>query len=306
MGRGAEVGVLIKNAEALEKLEKVKTIVIDKTGTLTEGKPKLLDIPSKEILCLAAALEQNSEHPLGKAIVAAYNGPLPKVEEFKSIPGSGVTGVVDHKKIAIGKSNLGVSMTIEGKEVAQFTFADPIKKSTPQALKELQLLGITLVLLSGDNKQTTEKVALNLGIKEFYGEVNPAQKLELLRKLKGRNIVAMAGDGVNDAPALAAADVGIAMGTGTDVAIESAEITLVKGDLLAITRAIHLSRAVMKNIRQNLFFAFFYNAISIPLAAGLLYPPTGLLLNPMIAAFAMSLSSVSVILNSLRLKLIKI
>lgn len=337
MGRGAEAGILIKNAEALEKLEKVKTIVVDKTGTLTEGKPKLTRVISNEhgkeneILRLAAALEQNSEHPLAASIVQGAKErsiSLPKVENFQSITGEGVIGKIENHEVLVGKSNFlqerkinGVAplqqqalelqkqaqtvmfVAIDGHAVGLITVSDPIKSSTPDAIQQLHRLGQKIVMLSGDNEQTAQSVAKKLEIDEVHAGVAPDYKQEFVQKAKGKDgFVAMAGDGINDAPALAAADVGIAMGTGTDVAMESADVTLIKGDLVGIVRAINLSRAMMKNIRQNLFFAFIYNALGIPIAAGILYPFTGLLLNPIIAALAMSLSSVSVIGNALRLR----
>jgi P-type Cu+ transporter len=319
MGRGAEAGVLIKNAEALEKLEKVKTIVVDKTGTLTEGKPKLTQVisnePGKEneILRLAAAVEQNSEHPLAASIVQGAKErsiSLPKVENFQSITGGGVIGKVENHEVLVGKSNFlqerkinGVAtlqqkaqelqkqahtvmfVAIDGQAVGLFTVSDPIKSSTPHAIQQLHQLGQKIVMLSGDNEQTARSVAKKLNIDEVHAGVEPEYKQEFIQKAKGKDgFVAMAGDGINDAPALAIADVGIAMGTGTDVAMESADVTLLKGDLTGIVKAIHLSRAMMRNIRQNLFFAFIYNALGIFIAAGILYPFTGLLLNPMIAA----------------------
>ncbi len=341
MGRGAEAGILIKNAEALEKLEKVKTIIVDKTGTLTEGKPKLTQVISNEqekeneILRLAAAVEQNSEHPLAASIVQGAKErsiSLPKVENFQSITGGGVIGKVENHEVLVGKPNFlqerkinGVAplqqqakelqkqaqtvmfVAIDGQAVGLITVSDPIKSSTPDAIQQLHRLGQKIVMLSGDNEQTAQSVAKRLGIDEVHAGVAPDYKQQFVQQAKGKNgFVAMAGDGINDAPALAAADVGIAMGTGTDVAMESADVTLIKGDLVGIVRAIHLSHAMMKNIRQNLFFAFIYNALGIPIAAGILYPFTGLLLNPIIAALAMSLSSVSVIGNALRLRKTKL
>lgn len=341
MGRGAEAGVLIKNAEALEKLEKVKTIIVDKTGTLTEGKPKLTQVISNEngkeneILRLAAAVEQNSEHPLAASIVQGAKErsiSLPKVENFQSITGGGVVGKVENHEVLIGKPNFlqerkisGVAalqqkaqelqkqaqtvmfVAINGQAVGLITVSDPIKKTTANAIRQLHQLGQKIVMLSGDNEQTARSVAKQLDIDEVHAGVVPEYKQEFVQQAKGKDgFVAMAGDGINDAPALAAADVGIAMGTGTDVAMESANVTLIKGDLVGIVRAIHLSHAMMKNIRQNLFLAFIYNILSIPIAAGVLYPLTGLLLNPIIAALAMSLSSVSVIGNALRLRNIRL
>lgn len=341
MGKGAEEGVLIKNAEALEKLEKVKTIVVDKTGTLTEGKPKLTQIittngwSENDLLRLAAAVEQNSEHPLAIAILQeakVRSLDLPKVDHFNSITGGGISGHVEGHEVLIGKSNLlrdrnieGLTalqeraeglqqqaqtvmfVSVDGKTSGLVTVSDPIKSTTPKAVRELHDLGQKIVMLSGDNEQTAQSVAAKLGIDEVHAGVEPQYKQEYVKQAKGKDgFVAMAGDGINDAPALAAADVGIAMGTGTDVAMESSDVTLVKGDLMGIVKAMHLSHAMMRNIRQNLFFAFIYNALGIPLAAGMLYPFTGLLLNPMIAAAAMSLSSVSVITNALRLRRTKL
>lgn len=337
MGRGAEAGVLIKNAEALEKLEKVKIIIIDKTGTLTEGKAKLTQVISNEqgkeneILRFAAAVEQNSEYPLAASIVQGAKErsmSLPKVESFQSITGRGVIGKVENHEVLVGKSSFleerkinGIAalqqkaeelqkqahtvmfVAIDGQAIGLITVSDPIKSSTPNAVQQLHQLGQKIVMITGDNEQTAQSVAKELSIDEVHAGVAPEYKQEFIQKAKGKSgFVAMAGDGINDAPALAAADVGIAMGTGTDVAMESADVTLLKGDLMGIVKAIHLSHAMMKNIRQNLFFAFIYNVLGIPIAAGILYPFTGLLLNPMIAALAMSLSSVSVIANALRLR----
>jgi len=338
VGRGARAGVLIKNAEALEILEKVDTLVVDKTGTLTEGKPQLLGItvaPNDhgEYLRLAASLEQASEHPLARAIVEAAQKQglsLSQPQEFLSIPGKGITGVVDGKKLAVGNAalmteldafarantkfddaNPGASsslyVAVDGKFVGAFNVADPMKPDTPDAIRALKNLGIRVVMLTGDQRTTAENIAKTLGIEEFEAEVLPETKLEIIRKLQGQGrVVAMAGDGINDAPALAQANVGIAMGTGTDVAIESGGITLVKGDLTGVLRARTLSQATMRNIRQNLFFAFIYNAIGVPIAAGVLYPFFGLLLSPIFAAAAMSFSSVSVITNALRLRNVKL
>jgi Cu+-exporting ATPase len=340
IGRGAHAGVLIKNAEALERLEKVDTLVVDKTGTLTEGKPKVTAIvpasgfDENQILRLAASVERGSEHPLADAIVRAARErglALGEVEDFDSPTGKGATGKVDGQSIAIGNSgylsSIGVDtssidreaeclrtegatvvhIAIDGKLGGLFAIADPVKSSTPDALKALAAEGIKVIMLTGDNKTTAGAVARRLGIADIEAEVLPDQKSAVVTKLRqaGR-IVAMAGDGVNDAPALAAADVGIAMGTGTDVAMESAGITLLKGDLTGIVRARKLSQATMKNIRQNLFFAFIYNAAGIPIAAGILYPAFGLLLSPIIAAAAMALSSVSVIGNALRLRTVRL
>jgi Cu+-exporting ATPase len=336
VGRGAHEGVLIKNAEALERMEKVDTLVVDKTGTLTEGKPKVTAIvpvagfADDDILRLAASVERASEHPLADAIVraATERGLAPgAVENFDSPTGKGAAGKVDGKSIAIGNSaylsSIGIEtaslnheaerlradgatvvhMAIDGKLAGLFAIADPVKTSTPEALKALATEGVKVIMLTGDNKTTANAVARRLGIADVEAEVLPDQKSAVVAKLRqaGR-IVAMAGDGVNDAPALAAADVGIAMGTGTDVAMEGAGITLLKGDLTCIVRARKLSQATMANIRQNLFFAFIYNAAGIPIAAGILYPAFGILLSPIIAAAAMALSSVSVIGNALRLR----
>jgi Cu+-exporting ATPase len=340
VGRGAQAGVLIKNAEALERMEKIDTLVVDKTGTLTEGKPKVVSIvPSAgfredDLLRFAASVERASEHPLADAIVRAAEErdlALANVEEFDSPTGKGVTGKVDGKNILLGNigylQSLGVdtrsleaqaealrgdgatviNIAIDGKLAGLFAIADPIKPSTLDALKALAADGIKVIMLTGDNRTTANAVAKRLGISEVEAEVLPDQKSAVVSKLqKAGRIVAMAGDGVNDAPALAAAEVGIAMGTGTDVAMESAGVTLLKGDLGGIVRARLLSEATMANIRQNLFFAFIYNAAGIPIAAGVLYPVFGLLLSPVIAAAAMALSSVSVVGNALRLRMVKL
>jgi len=340
VGHGAQAGVLIKNAEALERMEKVDTLVVDKTGTLTEGKPKVVAIVAAEgfgeedILRLAASVERASEHPLADAIVRAAkerNLDLRTVEEFDSPTGKGATGKVDGKTIVLGNANflqsLGVdtqslndegerlrgdgatviSIGIDGRLAGLFAIADPVKPSTPGALKALSAEGIKVIMLTGDNRTTANAVARSLGITNVEAEVLPDQKSAVVAKLqKAGRIVAMAGDGVNDAPALAAAEVGIAMGTGTDVAMESAGVTLLKGDLGGIVRARRLSQATMNNIRQNLFFAFVYNAAGIPIAAGILYPAFGLLLSPIIAAAAMALSSVSVVGNALRLRMTRL
>ena len=335
-GRGATSGILLKNAEALELMEKVDTLVVDKTGTLTEGKPRLVVVQAEvgftedEVLRIAASLELASEHPLAAAIVrgAQEKGMAPvKPYRFESVPGKGVTGEVDGYAVAAGSAtlleSLGIRMgdlshradsqrlegrtvmliAINGKAAGLIGVADPIKDSTAEAIRDLHAEGIRIVMLTGDHLTTAQAVAGKLGIDEVHAGVLPEQKAELIRQFQadGR-IVAMAGDGINDAPALAQARVGIAMGTGTDVAMESAGITLIKGDLRGIVSARRLSRATMRNIRQNLFFAFIYNAVGVPIAAGALYPFFGVLLSPMIAAAAMSLSSVSVIGNSLRLR----
>ena len=332
VGRGARAGVLFKNAEELETLEKVDTLVVDKTGTLTEGKPKVVGYSTAfekdpELLRLAASLEQASEHPLAAALVEAAvkrEMKLSRPSEFNSLAGRGIVGVVDGKKVAVGTPALMVDigalqkpavlsltspgsttlyLAIDGKYVGNLSVADQIKQSTPDAIRALQAQGIHMVMLTGDNQATAANIAQSLGIEQFEAEVLPQGKLEVVRKLQGQGrVVAMAGDGINDAPALAQADVGIAMGTGTDVAMESGGVTLVKGDLSAILRARKLSQATMRNIRQNLFFAFVYNALGVPIAAGILYPFFGLLLSPIVAAAAMSFSSVSVIANALRLR----
>ncbi len=341
VGRGAQAGVLVKNAEALERLEKVTTLVVDKTGTLTEGKPKLMDVlptgalNANDVLRLAASLEQASEHPLAAAIVQGAKDrglPIDTVTDFRSVTGGGVLGTVSGHAVMVGKpdflrnQNLTGLDTLEasarplqaegktamyvaagGKPVGLLAVADPIKSTTTEAIRELHALGLKLVMLTGDNSRTAAAVAKTLGLDAVEAEVEPAGKVSHVKKLRaeGRRI-AMAGDGINDAPALSEADVGIAMGTGTDVAMQSAGVTLVKGDLRAIAKAIYLSRATMRNIRQNLVFAFLYNAMGIPVAAGILYPFFGLLLSPIIAGAAMSLSSVSVISNALRLRNIKL
>ncbi len=335
-GRGAHAGVLIKNAEALEILEKVDTLVVDKTGTLTEGKPRVVGISQDiendpELLRLAASLERASEHPLGNAVVeaAVKNGlKLSQPQEFQSITGKGILGVVDGHKVAVGNPALMVqvgaiqapsidsvpvlddgrlSVSVDGKYVGNIRVADQPKQSTPDALRDLRNQGLRIVMLTGDSKPVAAAIAKTLGIDEFEAGVLPEGKSDVIKKLQGQGrVVAMAGDGINDAPALAQADVGIAMGTGTDVAMESGGVTLVKGDLTGILRARKLSQATMRNIRQNLFFAFIYNAIGVPIAAGVLYPFFGLLLSPIFAAAAMSFSSVSVITNALRLRRVKL
>ena len=321
-GRAATAGVLIRDAEALETLEKVDTLVVDKTGTLTEGKPKLVTVDNVEALRLAASVERMSEHPLAAAIVtgAIERGlTLSKVEDFQATPGRGVAGFVDGRRVSIGNaipSDLDVRakpllqdgqtvvcVSVDGQSATLLGLADPIKASAADAIEILHRDGIRIVMLTGDKRATAGVVASKLGIDEVLAEVRPDEKADVVAKLQvqGR-VVAMAGDGINDAPALARANVGIAMGTGTDIAIESAAITLVKGDLRGIVRARSLSRATMRNIRQNLFFAFVYNTVGVPIAAGVLYPFFGLLLSPMIASAAMTFSSVSVIGNALRLR----
>ncbi|MFL5344076.1 MAG: copper-transporting P-type ATPase [Hyalangium sp.] len=335
-GRGAQVGVLIRDAAALERLEKVDTLVVDKTGTLTEGKPRLVSVVSApgfeeaRLLRLAASLERGSEHPLAAAIVAGAQergGVLAPVQDFRSLTGKGVTGRVEGTAVALGNAALlsaleveagalaersealrregqtVVFVVVEGKPAGVIGVADPIKRSTPEALQLLRREGLRVVMLTGDSRTTAEAVARKLGISEVVAEVLPEAKGDVVKQLQAEGrVVAMAGDGVNDAPALAQADVGIAMGTGTDIAMESAGVTLVKGDLLGIARARKLSQGTLHNIRQNLFFAFVYNTLGVPLAAGALYPVFGLLLSPMFASAAMSLSSVSVISNALRLR----
>jgi Cu+-exporting ATPase len=335
-GRGASAGVLIRDAEALERFAKVDVLIVDKTGTLTEGKPTLTDaemaegFDEAELLSLAAALERGSEHPLAEAIVAgAEEREAPKKDssDFEAVTGKGVTGTVAGRQIALGNAalmqDLGVDMgafadrakTLQaegktamfvaagGKPAGLIAVADRIKQTTPDAIRALHKLGLRIIMATGDAKATAEAVGKTLEIDEIHAEVSPEDKNALVKKLKGEGLsVAMAGDGVNDAPALAEADVGIAMGTGADVAVESAGITLVKGDLGGIVRARRLAEATMRNIRQNLFFAFVYNSAGVPLAAGVLYPFFGLLLSPIVAAAAMSLSSVSVITNALRLR----
>jgi Cu+-exporting ATPase len=335
-GRGAQAGVLIKNAEALEVLEKVDTLVIDKTGTLTEGKPRVIAVKNSagwaqdELLRLAASLERASEHPLAAAVVRSAEDKglaLSEVRDFRSFTGQGIEGYVEGRAVMVGSPSLlensgihlddtggqadddrhagrtVVFVAVDRKPAGALVLADPIKASTPEAIRLLHEERIRIVMLTGDNRRTAQAVARELGIDDVKGEVLPAQKGEIVRQLQAEGrVVAMAGDGINDAPALAQADVGIAMGTGTDVAMESAGITLVKGDLRGIARARRLSRSTMRNIRQNLFFAMVYNSVGVPIAAGVLYPFFGLLLSPMIAAAAMTFSSVSVITNALRLR----
>ena len=337
VGRAAQVGVLIKNAEAIEIVEKVTHLVIDKTGTLTAGKPEVVSCivgtsgNERDLLQVAASLENQSEHPLARAIVGAAKKEqiaLREVTDFQSTTGGGVSAKLDGKLVLVGKEKFLIqsAASISGQlknqaralqEKAQTTvwvaidrdavgiigIADPIKETTREAVRELHAMGLKILMCTGDNRRTAESVAHELHIDDFRAEVMPQEKIDMVNTLRSQGaIVAMAGDGINDAPALAAADVGIAMGTGTDVAIQSAGITLVKGDLMGIAKAIHLSRAVMRNIRQNLFFAFVYNALGVPIAAGVLYPFFGILLSPMIAGAAMSFSSVSVIGNALRLR----
>jgi Cu+-exporting ATPase len=341
VGRGAHAGVLIRNAEAIELLEKVDTVVVDKTGTLTEGKPRLVrvvtaqGISQNELLLAAGSVEQSSEHPLATAIIqgAREQGVNPQpVADFASVTGGGVTGKLGQREIVVGKSAFllqrGIAGTsaleaiasqlqseghtvifvgIDGKFAGILAVADPIKKSTPEAIVQLHRLGLRIIMLTGDNERTANAVARRLGLDQVEAGVEPQRKHERVQQLRQQgHVVAMAGDGINDAPALAAAHVGIAMGTGTDVAMESAGITLVKGDLRGIAKAMILSRSMMRNIRQNLFFAFIYNTLGIPIAAGLLYPFFGVLLSPILAGAAMSLSSVSVVANALRLRSAKL
>ena len=335
-GKGAQSGVLIKNAEALETFEKVDTVVVDKTGTLTEGRPELVmvkpvdGVEEDEMLALAAAVEVASEHPLAGAIVAGANSRslnIPDYDDFESVTGQGARASVAGKLVAVGNARLMQAVgafdqaladeadrsrsdgqtvmfvAVDGKSAGLLGVADPIKVSTPQAIEALHRAGLKIVMLTGDNSITAHAVARRIGIDEVHADVSPEDKNRIVKELQaGGSVVAMAGDGINDAPALAQADVGIAMGTGTDVAMESAGVTLVKGDLLGVAKARALSKATMRNIRQNLFFAFAYNSAGVPIAAGILYPFFGLLLSPMIAAAAMSLSSVSVIGNALRLR----
>nr|WP_298687629.1 heavy metal translocating P-type ATPase [uncultured Dongia sp.] len=337
IGKGAMAGVLIKDAAALERMESVDTLVVDKTGTLTEGKPKVVavlgsaDLPEDEILSFGASLEKSSEHPLAAAIVAAAlerKLALSEVADFESVTGKGVAGVVNGRHVALGNLKMMESVgatvgdlerraddlrkdgatalfiAVDGRAVGAIAVADPIKATTPDALRALRDSGLRIVMLTGDNKTTALAVAAKLGIDEVEAEVLPQHKNQIVKKMRAEgHVVAMAGDGVNDAPALAEADIGVAMGTGTDIAIRSAGVTLVKGDLSGIVRARELSRATMRNIRQNLFLAFVYNALGVPIAAGLLYPAFGVLLSPIIAAAAMALSSVSVVGNALRLRL---
>ena len=341
VGRAAQAGILVKNAEAIEITEKVTHLITDKTGTLTAGKPEVVSRLSDkgtsehDLLQIAASVEAHSEHPLARAIVEAAKKEqigLRDVTDFQSTTGGGVSAQFDGRRVLVGKEKFladssvtlsnelrrqadrlqeqaqtTVWVALDGHSVGVLGIADPIKPTTITAIRALHDMGLKIIMCTGDNRRTAESVARELGIDEFRAEVMPDEKIEIVKRLKASGaIVAMAGDGINDAPALAAADVGIAMGTGTDVAIESASITLVKGDLMGIVKAMHLSRAVMRNIRQNLFFAFIYNALGVPIAAGVLYPLFGILLSPMIAGAAMSFSSVSVIANALRLRSIKL
>ena len=336
-GRGARAGVLVRSAEALEGLARVDTLVVDKTGTLTEGRPRLTDVRTApglgrdEALALAASLERGSEHPLAAAVVsAAVEGGLAlrPVEAFEALAGRGVRGRIDGRTIVLGNARLadgdlgplandaemfrreGQTVTllgVEGHTQALLALSDPIKPGTPEAIRRLRALSVEIVMATGDDRITADAVARHLGIGRVFAELSPPQKAELVKRLKleGRK-VAMAGDGVNDAPALGAADVGIAMATGSDLAIESAGITLLHGDLRGVGRAMVLGRATLRNIRENLILAFVYNALSVPVAAGILYPLTGWLLSPMLASLAMSASSISVIANALRLRSVEL
>ena len=341
VGKGAQNGILIKNAEAIERTEKVNCLLTDKTGTLTAGKPRVTSlipasgVDEQQLLRMAASLEQNSEHPLARAIVEEANEKriaLKPVDDFQSTTGGGVSGRIGGRKSLIGKEKFlaetGIPIPSElsakarelqekaqtvvwvgsdGSVAGILSISDPIKKTTPGAIKALHDLGLKVIMATGDTRKTADAVARELAIDEVRAELNPKDKNEIIKQLRQEKyVVAMAGDGINDAPALAEADVGIAMGTGTDVAMQSAGITLVKGDLVGIVKAIALSRAVMRNIRQNLFFAFVYNALGIPIAAGILYPFFGILLSPMIAGAAMAFSSLSVISNALRLRNLKL
>jgi len=341
VGRGARAGVLIKNAEAIERGEKITHLLTDKTGTLTEGKPKVTSsIPSPgwnetQLISIAASLEQMSEHPLARAVLdyaKEKNGKIEAVKDFESVTGGGIKGNLNGQKIVLGKQKFlegeripiseelkreavqlqSKAQTIvwvaaQSKVVGMLGISDPIKKTTPQAIHDLHRMGIKVVMLTGDNHRTAEVIARELTIDDVRAELEPKSKQEIVKQFKDEGAsVMMAGDGINDAPALAQAHVGVAMGTGTDVAIESAGITLVKGDLNGIVKALRLSRAVMRNIRQNLFFAFIYNILGVPIAAGILYPFFGILLSPVIAGAAMAFSSVNVVGNSLRLRNLKL
>ncbi|PIP68166.1 MAG: hypothetical protein COW92_02625 [Candidatus Omnitrophica bacterium CG22_combo_CG10-13_8_21_14_all_43_16] len=341
VGKGAQSGILIKNAEAIEKCEKITHVLTDKTGTLTAGKPKVTaiitanDWDEKSLSSIAASIEQSSEHPLARSVVdhaKEKNYELASVDGFQSVTGEGVRGKVNGKAVLLGKQKFiedsGVTLpdelkkksdelqekaetvvwvAVDGQIIGMLGVSDPIKKTTPDAIRALHKMGLKVVMLTGDNERTAKAIAKELGITDVYAGLEPKDKQEIVRKLRGEGAkIMMAGDGINDAPALAEADVGVAMGTGTDVAIESAGITLVRGDLDGIVKALRLSWGVMRNIRQNLFFAFIYNMIGVPVAAGILYPFLGLLLSPMIAGAAMSFSSVSVIGNSLRLRKLRL
>jgi Cu+-exporting ATPase len=325
IGRGAQAGVLVKDAAALERLSGAHTLLIDKTGTLTAGRPRVIDVspatgfPEAQLLMLAAAAESPSEHPLARAIVAAAQErglALPTATDFSAEPGFGVRARVNGKSVTIGRaaSDIGafavntlVAVTVDGKTAGTLALADTIKPTTPAAIRELQRLGLRVVMVTGDREQTARAVATELGLDGYHAAVTPARKQELVREHQASDgRVVFAGDGLNDAPALAAADVGIAMGTGTDVAMHSAGLVLVQGDLAALVRAVHLSRATLRNIKQNLFWAFAYNLAGLPLAAGVLFPFTGWLLSPMFAGAAMSLSSITVVANALRLRSVRL
>ena len=341
VGKGAQTGILIKNAESIEKAEKVTHLLTDKTGTLTAGKPQVTTCIAAsgynetDFISIAASLEKNSEHPLAKAIIDYAKEKeinIETVENFESITGGGIKGTINENNVYLGKQkfieNEGIKpsselidqaaelydkaqtvvwVAVDKQVIGLLGISDPVKETTPDAIKTLQGMGVKIIMLTGDNQKTAEAIAKELGIDNVRAELEPKDKQEIVKAFKREGgIVMVAGDGINDAPALAEAEVGVAMGTGTDVAIESAGITLVKGDLNGIIKALRLSRAVMKNIRQNLFFAFIYNALGVPIAAGVLYPFLGILLSPMIAGAAMSCSSVSVIGNSLRLRNLKL
>src|SRR4029079_7672908 len=341
VGRAAQTGILVKNAEAIEITEKVTHLITDKTGTLTAGKPDIVSrvtdkgTSERDLLQITASVEARSEQPLARAIVEAAKNEkisLRQVSDFQSTSGGGVSAQIDGRRVLVGKEKFladsrvtfsnelkrqaerlqeqaqtTVWIALDGRAVGVLGIADPIKPTTRTAIRALHDMNLKIIMCTGDNRRTAESVARELDIDEFHAEVMPDEKIEIVKSLKASGtIVAMAGDGINDAPALAAADVGIAMGTGTDVAIESAGITLVKGDMMGIVKAMHLSRAVMRNIRQNLFLAFVYNVLGVPVAAGVLYPLFGILLSPMIAGAAMSFSSVSVIANALRLRTVKL
>jgi Cu+-exporting ATPase len=325
IGRGAQAGVLVKDAAALERLAGLSTLLIDKTGTLTAGRPRVVHlapapgVTETELLTLAAAAESPSEHPLARAMVAAAHErhlALPPATEFSTEPGTGVRARVNGRQVTIGRAadDVGlfatatiVAVAIDGRAAGTLALADEIKPTTPAAIRELQRLGLRIVMVTGDREQAARAIATQLGLDGYHAAVSPARKQELVREYRARDGgVVFAGDGLNDAPALAAADVGIAMGTGTDVAMHSAGLVLVQGDLAALVRAVHLSRATLRNIKQNLFWAFAYNFVGLPVAAGVLYPFLGVLLSPMLAGVAMSLSSISVVANALRLRRVRL